>query len=428
MKLTLNARTTPLLGTYRPAGDKSLSHRALLLGALAEGESVVERFLVSGVTRAMLHCLSALGVAWTIDEAQTLRVHGRGLHGFLPSSQPLYCGNSATTFRLLAGALAGAGIPAILTGSEGLSKRPMDRIVTPLCAMGAKLSDTQGCAPIVFSSATLRGITYAQPVASAQVKSCLILAALSAQTPSTFTEPGPSRDHTERMLLSMGAKIEMAPGRVTVFPQIVPLQPLQTALAGDISSAAFLMVAASILPNSDFLLERVGINPTRTGILDVLRRMGADITIEHEGEMAGEPVADIRIRYAALHGTHVSGDEVVRMIDEFPALMIAAACADGETVVREAAELRTKESDRLAIMTTELRRIGITMDEYPDGFRIVGGKGIFGNATCQAQGDHRVAMSLILAGLVAQHPMTIEGAEIIQESFPDFTSVLGLER
>ncbi len=434
MNKTIAKRVTPLLGRYRPEGDKSLSHRALLFAALAEGRSTIRRFLVGGVTKAMLRCLKALGVRWTLDEAtHTLTVEGVGLKGFTPPAEPLDCGNSATTFRLLAGALAGAGTPCTLTGSAGLCKRPMGRIVEPLRMLGASVTatgeDSGTCtAPLTFAPATMGSLNYVLPVASAQVKSCLILAALSGNAPSAFLEPGPSRDHTERMLAAMGARVKgLSEGYgAVVLPQATPLKPLDTELAGDISSAAFLLVAASIVPGSDFVLERVGVNPTRTGILDALRAMGAEITLENPGEMAGEPVADLRVRAAALHGTAISGDLVVRMIDEFPALMIAAACACGETVVRDAAELRTKESDRIAIMAAQLRAIGVAIEEYPDGFRITGTGRIPGGATVAAHGDHRVAMSLALAALVADSPITIEGFEMLNESFPAFPHVLGL--
>ena len=408
MDKTIAARTAPLVGEYFPQGDKSLSHRALLFASLAEGTSVIRRFLVGGVTRAMLRCLRQLGVNWTLDEdAHVLTVEGRGLHGFTAPEEPLNCGNSATTLRLLAGAVAAAGVPCVLTGSEGLCRRPMGRIVEPLRAMGADVSAAEG---------------------SAQVKSCLLLAALAADGPTALTEPGPSRDHTERMLAAMGAAIKPldppAYGAVAL-PLTAPLRPLDLELPGDISSAAFLIVAATLLPGSDFTLRRIGVNPTRTGFLDALRAMGADITLLDETTLAGEPVADIRVRYAPLVATTVSGDLVVRMIDEFPAFMIAAACARGVTAVRDAAELRTKESDRIAGMAANLRAVGVEIHEQPDGFDIFGGA-IPGGAAVDAHGDHRVAMSLALAALVAKRPITIAGFDILAESFPDFPTVLGL--
>lgn len=430
MTKTIAPRSCPLTGAYRPEGDKSLSHRALLFAALAEGESTIRRFLIGGVTRAMLRCLKALGVEWALDEAQhILKVKGVGLKGFKSPAEPLDCGNSATTFRLLAGAVAGAGIHCVLDGSEGLRKRPMARIVDPLRMLGAEIESPNQCAPLTFKPATMSSLNYVLPIASAQVKSCLLLAALSGNAPTAILEPGPSRDHTERMLAAMGARVKnFSEGYgAVVLPQTDPLQPLDTELAGDISSAAFLMVAATLLPGSDFVLEKVGINPTRTGIVDALRAMGADITFENESEMAGEPVADIRVRAVEqLHATSIQGDLVVRMIDEFPAFMIAAAYASGETVVRDAAELRTKESDRIAIMAANLQRLGVAIEEYPDGFRISGTGKIPGGATVSAHGDHRIAMSMALAGLRAEAPVAIEHFEMLNESFPDFPRVLAL--
>ena len=430
MTKTIAPRSRPLIGSYRPEGDKSLSHRALLFASLAEGESTIRRFLIGGVTRAMLRCLKALGVEWTLDEAQhILKVKGVGLKGFKTPTEPLDCGNSATTFRLLAGAVAGAGVACVLDGSEGLRKRPMARIIDPLRMLGAEIESPNQCAPLTFKPATITSLNYALPIASAQVKSCLLLAALSGNAPTAILEPGPSRDHTERMLAAMGARVKnFSEGYgAVVLPQAELLKPLDTELAGDISSAAFLMVAATLLPGSDFLLEKVGINPTRTGIVDALRAMDADITFENETEMAGEPVADIRIRAVdTLHATTIQGDLVVRMIDEFPAFMIAAACATGDTVVREAAELRTKESDRIAIMAANLQKLGVAIEEYPDGFRISGTGKIPGGATVSAHGDHRIAMSMALASLRAEAPVSIENFEMLNESFPDFPRVLDL--
>lgn len=430
MKMTILKREHPLMGAYQPEGDKSLSHRALLFAALAEGTSTIRRFLIGGVTKVMLRCLADLGVAWELDEvSHSLIVHGVGLKGFQTPQAPLFCGNSATTFRLLAGAIAGAGIACTLDGSEGLRKRPMDRILDPLRMLGAMVEAKDERAPLVFSPAKMGSVNVVLPVASAQVKSCLILAALSGNSPSAILEPGPSRDHTERMLSAMGARVKALGGGhhgVVVLPQETPLKPLDIELAGDISSAAFLMVAATLLPGSDFVLKHVGINPTRTGIVDALRAMGAKITFEHEGMLAGEPIADIRVQSAALKGTSVAGDLVVRMIDEFPAFMIAAAMAQGVTRVRDAAELRTKESDRIAMMSSQLRALGVAIEETADGF-VIDGKGcIPGGKGVSAHGDHRVAMSMALAGLVAEAPIEIDGFEMLNESFPDFPKVLGL--
>lgn len=415
-----------LRGEITLPGDKSLSHRAALFAALATGESTIDRFLVSGVTRALLNALTALNVPWYLEQDR-LSVKSKGLQQFVPPESPIYCGNSATTMRLVAGALAAAGIPSTLDGSDGLRKRPMTRITEPLAHMGVPIATTHGCAPMHLKSrpvaTPLHAIDYTLPVASAQVKSCLILAALAADGTCIFREPGPSRDHTERMLRSMGASIRTpAAGIVEVDPLNAPLTPLKLTLPGDISSAAFLLVAAAIVPHSAITIRDVGINPTRTGILDVLRAMGASITIRNERLEAGEPVADIDLVSAPLHAITVSGDTVVRMIDEFPIFAIAAAAATGVTHVREAEELRYKETDRIAILCAELHKLGLVIEEHADGFSIQG-KTLRGGVA-DACGDHRLAMSLALAGLIAPEPITVEHAEIYHESFPSFTSTL----
>jgi 3-phosphoshikimate 1-carboxyvinyltransferase len=425
LDLTVSA-ASPLSGEILLPGDKSLSHRAALFAALAEGESVIDRFLVSGVTRAMLEALADLGVAWRLDGTR-LTVQGRGLRGFVPPRAALFCGNSATTLRMLAGALAAAGTPCALDGSAGLRRRPMNRITEPLLQMGVPVTTPNQCAPLALAaraaSAPLRALDYALPVASAQVKSCLILAALAADGVTTLREPGPSRDHTERMLAAMGADIRAGePLTVRVAPLEKPLAPLRLELPGDISSAAFLLVAAALVPGSSLLIRGVGINPTRTGILDVLRQMGARVTVENERVTAGEPVGDIRLAAAPLKGVRVCGDTVVRMIDEFPVFAVAACFADGLTEVRDAEELRYKETDRISVMCGELRKLGVELEERKDGFTIRGGTLTGGE--CEARGDHRLAMSLALAGLASPAPVTVHHAEILNESFPDFVPQL----
>ena len=418
-------------------GDKSLSHRAALFAAMAEGESRIENFLVSGVTEAMLGALSALGVPWHL-EGTTLFVRGVGLRsasGGCPvnGGVRLDCGNSATTLRLLAGALAAWGAQATLDGSAGLRRRPMRRITGPLEAMGVEITSNDGCAPLFVSAAALplRRLEYSLPVASAQVKSCLLLAALSADGPTLLVEPGPSRDHTERMLHAMGVEVSNSPldgGRWMTRlspPQPLALSPIQISLPGDISAAAFLTVAALITPGSQITLHQVGLNPTRTGLLDTLREMGARLELDHLGEQAGEPVGDLTIRYSPLQGVRVGGERVVRMIDEFPIFAVAAACASGETRVCEAEELRYKESDRISALGQELSRLGVDFSETPDGFVIRGGRPVRGGQV-QSHGDHRLAMSLAVSGLVSSQPVQVEGAEMIHESFPAFTSVLRL--
>jgi len=424
-----------LKGTVQVPGDKSLSHRALLFSALAEGESRIDNFLVSGVTRVMLDAIDALGVEWNLADGR-LTVQGRGLVGLRPPERVLNCGNSATTLRLLTGALAAAGIPAVLDGSEGLRRRPMERIVAPLRRMGVEIeTGPNGTAPLKLtgrpSGQLLDPLDETLPVASAQVKSCLLLAALSAKGKTVLREPGPSRDHTERMLSSMGAFIGSR--GIEVHDQVVyetyfippseELRPLEIRLPGDISAAAFFIVAGLITPGSEICIPCVGLNPTRTGLLDALRSMGASIQVENESEQAGEPAGDLRMGYMHLRGTTISGPLVVRMIDEFSVFGTAAAYAKGATVVQDAIELRHKESDRIHALCEELGRLGVPVEETEDGFRIPGGVAPAGGPA-HAHGDHRMAMALAVAGLAARGPVTVNGAEMINESFPGFVEAL----
>ena len=407
MTLSFKRPAVPLSGTLSLPGDKSLAHRAALFASLAEGTSVIENYPDSGVTRAMRQALETLGVpsVWTDG---VLRVEGNGFRAYPCAGQTVYCGNSGTTFRLLAGALAATGTAATLDGSEGLRRRPMDRIAEPLRLMGARIDTTEGHAPVTIHPAALHGVTYHVPVASAQVLSCLQLAALGAETPCVFTTPGPVRDHTERMLREMGGQ--------------PPFKPLCGIPPGDISSAAFLLVAAAIVPGSRITLTHVGLNPTRTGVLDILSAMGARLTFSNEQETFGEPVGDVTLEAAPLHGVEIGGDLVVRTIDEFPALAVAAACAEGVTLVRDAAELRYKESDRIAALVTQLSALGAAIEERPDGFAVRGGT--LRGGTVRAGGDHRLAMSMALCGLVAPEPVVVEEAEILTESFPSFVPSL----
>ncbi|HVN55592.1 MAG TPA: 3-phosphoshikimate 1-carboxyvinyltransferase [Anaerolineaceae bacterium] len=428
----------PLRGTVRLPGDKSLSHRAVLLAAMADGDSRIENFLVSGVTQAMLHGLEALDIPYSL-EGTSLRVSGRPPASWRTPTHPLDCGNSATTIRLLAGALAASGVEAVLDGSTGLRARPMGRIVEPLRAMGATIEAAEGeKAPLTLRARPrekkLTGIDWVLPVASAQVKSCLLLAGLAAYGPTTLIEPGPSRDHTERMLRNLGIRIEQTilertgktPDYRTRFfpPEHLSLPPINLTLPGDFSSGAFLITAALIAPGSEVTLEGVGINPTRTGLLDAFRAMGADLEVRQAGEAGGEPVGCITARYSCLNGAQISGPLVVRMIDEFPAFATAAAFARGESLVRDAAELRTKESDRIEAICNELSRMGSGTEAAPDGFTIRGTGSPLQGARVYPHGDHRLAMSLAAAGLGARGATVIEGAEILAESFPDFVQVI----
>jgi 3-phosphoshikimate 1-carboxyvinyltransferase len=433
----------PLQGTVKGniPGDKSMSHRAALFAGLADGESIIENFLVSGVTQAMLDALTDLGVKWSLEET-TLHVWGKGVRGLQPPEASINCGNSATTLRLLAGALAAAGVPAVLDGSAGLRSRPMKRIVEPLRMMNVPIEATgDGLAPLKLveraEDEPLKPLNYTLPVASAQVKSCLMLAALAADGSTTLREPGPSRDHTERMLSSMGVEVHWEEKQnahqqvstVTTLkaPNPLRLNPLQMSLPGDFSAAAFLIVAALITPGSNVVLQQVGLNPTRTGLLDVLCQMGADIQVSNRSDQGGEPVGDLTIRCSKLKGfifpPGSAANLVVRMIDEFPVYAVAAAFADGVTEVRDAGELRLKESDRISALVQELLAIGVDIQETRDGFVIRGGGAVRGGSV-QAHGDHRLAMALAVAGLASQQAVTIHQAEVVSESFPGFIPTL----
>ena len=423
MNLTVQMADRPLCGTVEVPGDKSLAHRAALFAALAEGVSEVSNYPDSGVTRAMRGALASLGVPSTLEHGM-LRLVGNGLKPFPVSGAVAYCGNSATTIRLLAGAVAATGSTAVLDGSAGLRKRPMDRIIDPLRAMGADVEGTPGvaadgchvlCAPLSFRPAPLKGIDYALPVASAQVLSCLQIAALGATGESHFTVPGPVRDHTERMLRAMTSQTSQTPQT----PQ-TSLIPLRGRLPGDISSAAFLLAAAALVPGSRITVKGIGVNPTRTGVLDALEKMGAKISRSAAREEMGEPVADVTLEAGPLKGIAIAGDLVVRAIDEIPVLAAVAAFAEGATVVREARELRYKETDRIAAIVAQLHALGVDISEQPDGFTIQGGT--LTGGTARANGDHRLAMSMAICGLRA--PVTVEGAEILDESFPSFLPTL----
>jgi len=405
----------------RVPGDKSISHRALLLGALADGASQISGFLPCGDCLATLACIRALGVEVT-PQPTNLIVHGRGLHGLRAPAAPLNCVRSGTTMRLLAGILAGQPFASTLTGDPQLLRRPMRRIAEPLRRMGAEIETTDGHAPLIIHGRHLHGCDHTLPVASAQVKSALLLAGLYADGPTTVRQPGPARDHTERMLTAMGAAIETAGLTVTLYPSS-PLSPLSLSIPGDISSAALPLVAAALVPGSEVTIEGVGVNPTRTGLLDVLRAMGANIVIGNEREHRNEPVADVTVRASDLVGVEIGGDTVVRMIDEFPILAVAATQAHGTTIVRDAAELRVKETDRIATVVTELRALGARIEPLSDGFTVKGPTPLHG-ALVDSHGDHRLAMALAVAGLVAKGEVVIENAECIADSFPGFVELM----
>ena len=419
MSAWIASQGTPLRGRLRVPGDKSISHRALMLGAIAEGTTVVEGFLEGEDTRATARVFESLGVRIESPEPGVRIVHGVGLHALQGSRAPLDCGNAGTGMRLLAGLLAGQRFDSVLVGDESLSRRPMGRVTRPLESMGARIESVAGGLPPlrIRGGAALRGGEHETEVASAQVKSALLLAGLYADAPTTVIEPTPTRDYTERMLQAFGADIEFAPGRATLVPG-APLRAQRVRVPADFSSAAFFIVAATLVPGSDVVIESVGMNPRRTGLLDALRAMGADIDVAPVGEAGGEALADLRVRHARLRAIDVPAALVPDMIDEFPALFAAAACADGVTRVTGAAELRVKESDRIAAMAAGLRTLGVAVEEAEDGASIQGGA--IGGGTVHSRGDHRIAMGFAVLAQRAAADVRIEDVANGATSFPGF--------
>ena len=411
-----------LRGEATVPGDKSISHRAVMLAAIAQGRSEIRNWLAAGDTEATLGAMRDLGVQIERHDANTLSIEGGGMR---PAAGALNLMNAGTGIRLLAGIMAGQDFPSVLDGSAQLRRRPMKRITDPLQLMGADIESSGGAPPLRIMPAPLKGITYKMPVASAQVKSAILLAGLYADSPTTVIQPGPARDHTERMLRSLGVDIRAdgAAGNTITLRPHDRLTPLDMTVPGDASSAAFLLVAGLLAPGSDITVTGVNLNPTRTGILDALDEMGADITIGNQAEQAGEPVGDIRARTSQLKGVEIGGERVVRMIDEFPILMVAALCAEGETVVRDAKELRVKETDRIAVMAEELRKLGAEVEEREDGFRIQGPQALNG-AIVDGHDDHRIAMSLTIAGFMAAEGTLVTDAACAGDSFPGFAETL----
>lgn len=411
-----------LTGRIRVPGDKSISHRSIMLGALAEGVTEVSGFLEGEDSLATLAAFRVLGVQIEGPYQGQVRIQGVGLHGLKAPNQPLYLGNSGTSMRLLAGLLAGQAFDAELTGDASLSKRPMRRVTDPLARMGARIDTAEGgTAPLkIHGGQALRGIEYLLPMASAQVKSCVLLAGLYAQGRTCTTEPAPTRDHTERMLRGMGYAVEVN-GATACLSGGGRLEATAVDVPADISSAAFFLVGASIAPGSDLLLEHVGMNPTRTGVVDILRAMGADIEAQNPHEVGGEPVADLRVRSAPLRGVEIPPRLVPLAIDEFPALFIAAACAEGRTVLTGAEELRVKESDRIQVMADGLQRLGIAACPTADGMVIEGGR--MGEGQVHSHGDHRIAMAFAMAALRASGPVEIEDCANVNTSFPGFVEL-----
>ena len=392
-----------------------------MFGALADGSTRIDGFLEGEDTRATAAIFAQMGVRIEAPSEGVRIVHGVGLHGLQPPAGPLDCGNAGTAMRLLAGLLAAQRFDSVLVGDASLSKRPMRRVIEPLQAMGAIIESNDGRAPLrIRGGQSLQGIEYALPVASAQIKSALLLAGLYAQGETHVREPHPTRDYSERMLAAFGASCAFVPGEAALLGGF-PLQARDVSVPADFSSAAFFIVAASIVPGSELVLRKVGMNPRRTGLLHVLRAMGADIVEEGAGEQGGEPLADLRVRHAPLRGIEVPVEHVPDMIDEFPALFIAAACAEGATVVRGAAELRVKESDRIATMATGLRALGIAVDETADGATIHGGT--LHGGEVESHGDHRIAMSFCIAAQRAAGEVVVHDVANVATSFPGFDTL-----
>ena len=406
-------------GTVRVPGDKSMSHRSIMLGSLAEGMTEVTGFLEGEDSLATLQAFRDMGVLIEGPEQGRLVIHGVGLHGLKSPEKPLYMGNSGTSIRLLSGLLAGQSFDTELTGDTSLSGRPMGRVADPLVSMGAVIDTAKGGTPPlkIKGGQQLKAIDYVMPMASAQVKSCVLLAGLYAKGETSVTEPAPTRDHTERMLRGFGYPVSVSGSAARLFGG-GRLEAARIDVPADISSAAFFMVAASITPGSDITLHHVGVNPTRIGVINILRQMGAQISLTNEIEIGGEPVADIRVQYAKLEGIEIPESQVPLAIDEFPSIFIAAACAQGETILTGAKELRVKESDRIQSMADGLNTLGINAVATDDGIRIVGGT--IGSGRVLSHHDHRIAMAFAIAGLRAQGEIIVEDCNNVATSFPDF--------
>jgi len=415
-----------LQGTVRVPGDKSISHRSIMFGSLAEGTSHISGFLEGEDSLNTLRAFQAMGVNIIGPSNGKVTIQGVGMHGLQPPSHALDLGNSGTSMRLLAGLLAGQIFDVELIGDVSLSKRPMKRVTDPLTEMGARIETAEGGKPPlkIFGNQKLYGFSYQMPMASAQVKSCCLLAGLYAQGKTCVTEPATTRDHTERMLNAFGCKVEVIndeDGKTVCITGPSKLIATDIDVPADISSAAFFMVGASIAPGSDIVLQHVGINPTRTGVIDILQLMGADITLTNQQEVGGEPVADIHVKSAKLKGVHIPEDLVPLAIDEFPVLFVAAACADGETVVTGAEELRVKESDRIQVMADGLQALGIDAQATTDGMIIQGGQ--LGSGTVHSHDDHRIAMAFTMAALCAKGEIQIDDCDNVNTSFPGFAEL-----
>lgn len=412
-------KSHPLKGEITVPGDKSISHRGIMLGALANGTTSITNFLKGADCLSTISCFQKMGIEIEETENEIL-VHGKGLHGLSAPKEILDAGNSGTTTRLISGILAGQNFSCDLTGDASIQKRPMKRIMTPLSMMGADITSVHnnGCAPLHIKGAPLKGISYQSPVASAQVKSCVLFAGLYADGKTSVTEPFLSRNHSELMLSSFGAFVQTCGTTATIEPEPV-LTAQKVEVPGDISSAAFFIAAGLLIPGSELLIKNVGINPTRDGILRVCKQMGANLELLNTRTQCGEPVADILVKHSELNGTVIEGDLIPTLIDELPVIAVMAACANGETIIRNAEELKVKESNRLEIIVHHLSEMGCDITGTKDGMIIRGGKPLHG-AVLDSHLDHRIAMSFAVAGLVADGETEITNADCVNISYPGF--------
>lgn len=413
-----------LSGEITIPADKSISHRAVMFSSLARGKSIIKNFSSGADCWSTLRLFESLGVEITELDNKTIQIDSSG-NLFASHDNILNCGNSGTTMRLVSGILAGQNFDSILIGDGSLSKRPMKRIIEPLKLMGAEIESVDNHAPLKIKGQKLQGITYKSNLSSAQVKSCILLAGLNKNTEgqTTYIEPIVSRNHTEIMLKYLNANIEISENKTTIKPSELVAREIN--VVGDISSAAFFIVAGLVVEGSNFIIKNVGINPTRTGILDIAKRMGANIDILNLQELAGEPVADIRISYTeSLKGCIISGKDIPRLIDELPVIAVLASQAKGETIVRDASDLRNKEADRISCLVKELKKIGVDIEELPDGFVVRGKCNLLGGAELEVYHDHRLAMSFYIAGLICKQEIAINNFEWTNISFPEFESLI----
>lgn len=426
MRLDVKNEKKGLKGEVTIPADKSISHRAVMFSSLAKGISVIENFSRGADCLSTLDVFKALGVKSEFKDEKTLLIDSR--EGLFAPKNELYCGNSGTTMRLMSGILAGQTFDSILTGDESLSKRPMARVIKPLSMMGAEIISNDNKAPLKIFSKELKGIDYVSELSSAQVKSCILLAGLYAEGKTSFSEPYLSRNHTELMLKYLGANIRVCESEPNGFKKVSieksKLSAKNIIIAGDISSAAFFMVAGLIVPNSEITLKNVGLNPTRTGIIDVIKKMGGDIEILGEKTVSNELVGDIKIKYSSLKACTIEGRIIPRLIDELPVIALLATQAEGTTVIKDAQDLRNKESDRIKAVVCELKKLGAEIEETPDGFVINGKTALKGGAEVETYHDHRLAMSLYVAGLICKNPITINGFEWVNISFPEFQGLI----